>query len=166
MLGDRLPKPPPNVQPLPDAVPEGLSVRELTERHRKDETCAACHVRIDPYGMTLEQFDGIGRLRPENEMKPGESRATLRDGTEVNDFAGLRRYVAGPRSEDLLRTLARKLTGYALSRAVLPSDRALVDAVSKTMIAGGTWSDAMLVIVMSDQFRCIRAASTTADASN
>lgn len=161
MLGDRLPKPPPNVPPLPDTVPAGLSVRELTERHRKDANCAACHVRIDPYGMTLEQFDAIGRLRPASAMKPGESRATLRDGTDVNDFAGLRNYVAGPRREDLLRTLARKLTGYALSRAVLPSDRALVDEVSKTMAAGGRWSDALLVIVRSEPFRCIRPADGT-----
>ena len=162
LLGDRLPKPPANVPPLPDAVPEGLSVRELTERHRKDENCAACHVRIDPYGLTLEQFDAIGRLRPANEMKPGESRATLRDGTDVHNFADFRNYVAGPRREDLLRTLARKLTGYALSRAVLPSDRALVDALSMTMIAGGHWSDALLVLVCSEQFRCIRPAAATA----
>ena len=166
VLGDRLPKPPPNVPPLPDAVPAGLSVREITERHRKDANCAACHVRIDPYGMTLEQFDAIGRLRPASAMKPGESRATLRDGTEVHDFSGLRNYVAGPRREDLLRTLARKLTGYALSRAVLPSDRALVDEVSKTMIAGGRWSDALLVIVRSEPFRCIRPAASTAAASH
>jgi len=161
LLGDRLPKPPPNVPPLPDAVPAGLSVRELTERHRKDENCAACHVRIDPYGMPLEQFDAIGRLRPASAMKPDESRATLRDGTEINDFAGIRNYVAGPRREDLLRTLARKLTGYALSRPVLPSDRSLVDEVSKTMIAGGRWSDALLVIVRSEQFRSIRSGAET-----
>ena len=161
MLGDRLPNPPPNVPPLPDTVPAGLSVRELTERHRKDTNCAACHVRIDPYGMTLEQFDAIGRLRPASTMKPGESRATLRDGTDVHDFAGLRNYVAGPRREDLLHTLARKLTGYALSRAVLPSDRALVDEVTKTMIASGRWSDALLVIVRSEPFRCIRPADGT-----
>jgi hypothetical protein len=160
MLGDRLPKPPPNVPPLPDAVPAGLSVRELTERHRKDANCAACHVRIDPYGMTLEQFDAIGRLRPASTMKPGESRATLRDGTDVHDFTGLRNYVAGPRREDLLRTLARKLTGYALSRAVLPSDRGLIDEVTKTMTAGGRWSDALLVIVRSEPFRCIRPAAS------
>jgi mono/diheme cytochrome c family protein len=166
MLGDRLPKPPPNVPPLPDAVPAGLSVRELTERHRKDANCAACHVRIDPYGMTLEQFDAIGRLRPASAMKPGESRATLRDGTDVHDFAGLRNYVSGPRREDLLRTLARKLTGYALSRAVLPSDRALVDEVTKTMIANGRWSDALLVIVRSEPFRCIRPAASTTAASH
>jgi hypothetical protein len=147
-------------------VPAGLSVRELTERHRKDENCAACHVRIDPYGMTLEQFDAIGRLRSANAMKPGESQATLRDGTDISDFTGLRNYVAGPRREDLLRTLARKLTGYALSRAVLPSDRALVDEVSKTMISGGRWSDALLVIIRSEQFRCIRPTTSNSTASH
>lgn len=159
VLGDRLPKPPPKVPPLPDTVPVGLSVRELTERHRKDPNCSACHVRFDPYGMTLEQFDAIGRLRPASAMKPGESRATLRDGTDIDDFVGLRNYIAGPRREDMLRTLARKLTGYALSRAVLPSDRALVDEATKTMTAGGRWSDALLVIVRSEQFRCIRPAA-------
>ena len=166
LLGDRLPKPPPNVPPLPDDVPAGLSVRELPERHRKDDNCAACHVRIDPYGMTLEQFDAIGRLRSANAMKPGESQATLRDGTDISDFTGLRNYVAGPRREDLLRTLARKLTGYALSRAVLPSDRALVDEVSKTMISGGRWSDALLVIIRSEQFRCIRPTTSNSTASH
>jgi hypothetical protein len=119
-------------------------------------------VRIDPYGLTLEQFDAIGRLRLASTMKPGESQATLRDGTEIEDFAGIRQYVAGPRREDLLRSLARKLTGYALSRAVAPSDRALVDEVSQTMIAGGRWSDALLVIARSEQFRCIRPANSLA----
>jgi hypothetical protein len=45
---------------------------------------------------------------------------------------------------------------------VLPSDRALVDQVSKTMAAGGRWSDALLVIVRSEQFRCIRSAKEMA----
>ena len=161
MLGEHLPQPPLDVPPLPESVPAGLSVREVTERHRQDPNCASCHVRIDPYGMTLERFDAIGRLRPVGELKPGDTLATLRDGTVVDDFADLRNYLAGPRREDLLRALARKLTGYALSRAVLPSDRALVDEVSKTMVADGRWSDALLVIVRSEQFRCIRPVAST-----
>lgn len=160
IVGDRLPKPPANVPPLPEAVPAGLSVRQITELHRQAETCASCHVRIDPYGMTLERFDPIGRLRTADALNPGDTRAQLRDGTVVEDFDGLRKYLAGPRREDLLRTLARKLTGYALSRAVLPSDRPLINQVSATMAAGGRWSDALLVIVRSEQFRCIRPASS------
>ncbi len=161
VLGERLPKVPPDVPPLPETPPAGLTVREITERHRADPKCAGCHVRIDPYGMTLERFDAIGRLRSANELKPGDTKGILRDGTEIDDIAGLRNHFAGPRREDVLRTLARKLTGYALGRAVMTSDRKLVDDVTKTMTSGGRWSDALLVIVRSEQFRCIRPATSS-----
>ncbi len=165
ILGDRLPKPPASVPPLPETPPEGLTVRELTARHREDASCASCHDRIDPYGLAFEQFDAIGRLRPVNQMQPGESRSTLRDGTTVNGFAEIRNYVVDSRRKDFLKTLARKLTGYALSRAVLPSDKALVDELSKTLIDGGRWSDALLVLVRSEQFQCIRPTAATASNS-
>ncbi len=156
MLGERLPKVPPGTPPLPETPPDGLSVREITERHRADAKCAGCHARIDPYGMALERFDAIGRLRPASELKPGDNIGTLSDGTKIEDIAGLRNYFAGPRREDLLRTFARKLTGYALGRAVITSDRKLVDELTKSMASGGRWSDALLVIVQSEQFRSIR----------
>jgi hypothetical protein len=162
VLGERLPNPPPGVPPLPETPPAGLTVREITERHRQDPKCAGCHVRIDPFGMAMERFDAIGRLRSASELKPGDTKGILRDGTEIDDIAGLRNHFAGPRREDLLRTLARKLTGYALGRAVMPSDRKLVDDVTKTMTAGGRWSDALLVIVRSEQFRCIRPTDKVA----
>jgi hypothetical protein len=165
LLGDRLPKPPASVPPLPETPPDGLTVRELTARHREDPSCASCHDRIDPYGLAFESFDAIGRLRPANQLQPGECRATLRDGTEVDGFSGIRNYVVGARRSDLLKTLARKITSYALSRAVLPSDRALVDAVGKTLIDGGRWSDALLVIVRSEQFQSIRPAGPTTAAN-
>jgi hypothetical protein len=156
VLGERLPNPPPGVPPLPETPPAGLTVREITERHRADPKCAGCHVRIDPFGMAMERFDAIGRLRSASELKPGDTKGILRDGTEIDDIAGLRSHFAGPRREELLRTLARKLTGYALGRAVMTSDRKLVEEVTQTMTAGGRWSDALLVIVQSEQFRCIR----------
>jgi hypothetical protein len=162
VLGERLPNPPPDVPPLPETVPAGLTVREITERHSTDPRCAGCHSRIDPYGITLGQFDALGRLRPAAELMPGETRATLRDGTVIEDVAALRAYLAGPRRDDLLRALARKLTGYALGRSVLPSDRPLVDTLTRTMAAGGRWSDALLVIVQSEPFRCIRPAASVA----
>jgi hypothetical protein len=162
VLGERLPNPPPGVPPLPETPPVGLTVREITERHRQDPKCAGCHVRIDPFGMALERFDAIGRLRSASELKPGDTKGILRDGTEIEDIAGLRNHLAGPRRADILRTLARKLTGYALGRAVMTSDRELVDAVTKTMTAGGRWSDALLIIVQSEQFRCIRPTDKVA----
>ncbi|MDP1563531.1 MAG: DUF1592 domain-containing protein [Pirellulaceae bacterium] len=165
LVGERLPKVPPGVPPLPETPPDGLSVREITERHRQDAACAGCHLRIDPYGMTLEQFDALGRLRPAEDLKPGDAKATTRDGVEIDGFVGLRDYIAGPRREDLLRALAHKLTGYALGRAVQLSDRTLVDELTQTMVDGGRWSEVMLIIVRSEQFRCIRPAATAATTS-
>jgi hypothetical protein len=162
LVGERLPKVPPGVPPLPETPPDGLSVREITERHREDAACAGCHIRIDPYGMTLEQFDALGRLRPATDLKPGDARATTRDGVEIDGLAGLRDYIAGPRRDDLLRELAHKLTGFALGRTVQLSDRKLVDELTKTMVDGGHWSDVLLILVRSEQFRCIRPAAIAA----
>ena len=61
VLGERLPKVPPGVPPLPETPPAGLSVREITERHRQDPKCAGCHARIDPYGMAHR---AVRRHRP------------------------------------------------------------------------------------------------------
>ncbi len=160
MLGERLPKVPADVPPLPETPPPGLSVRAMTERHRQDAACAGCHDRIDPFGLALEQFDALGRLRPGGDLEPDEASATLRDGTVLDGFRGLQTYVAGPRREDLLNSLARKLTGYALGRSVELSDRRLVGEVATTMVGGGRWSDALLVIAESEQFRSIRPASS------
>jgi hypothetical protein len=162
LVGERLPKVPAGVPPLPETPPDGLSVREITERHRQDAACAGCHMRIDPYGMTLEQYDALGRRRPAIDLKPGDARATTRDGVEIDGMAGLRDYIAGPRREDLLKELAHKLTGYALGRAVQLSDRKLVDELTKTMVDGGRWSDVLLILVRSEQFRCIRPAAIAA----
>ena len=50
---------------LPDdeAATQGLTVRQLVEKHVSDPKCAVCHERIDPYGFSLDAFDAIGRHR-------------------------------------------------------------------------------------------------------
>jgi hypothetical protein len=163
LLGERLPPVPPDVPPLPETPPAGLSVRQITERHRADPQCAGCHQRIDPFGMALEGFDALGRLRPIGELQPGDTVGTLADGTQIEGLVGLRDYFVGPRRADFFRNLAQKLVGYALGRAVMTSDRSLVDEVAGTMTRGGRWSDALLVIVRSDQFRCIRSIAADAE---
>ena len=52
-------------------------------------------------------------------------------------------------------------TDYALGRAVQLSDRKLVDELTKTMVDGGRWSDVLLIIVRSEQLRCIRPVAAT-----
>ena len=41
------------------------SIREQMEAHRRNPACAVCHVRMDPLGFSLENFDALGKWRTE-----------------------------------------------------------------------------------------------------
>ncbi len=148
ILGDKLPNPPQGVPILPDAAPEGLTERQLIERHSRDENCAGCHRRIDPYGFALEGFDAIGRART------ADTRTALRDGTPIAGMEDLRDYLARERREDFLRQFSRKLLGYALGRSVLLSDQPLLDELVAT--EGNRVGAFVERIVLSPQFREVR----------
>ncbi|GDY12788.1 hypothetical protein LBMAG53_16660 [Planctomycetota bacterium] len=164
LLGERFPKPPKDVPQLPDGEGDpNLTIRQLTERHSSDPLCAGCHRRIDPYGIALEPFDALGRLRQvDGAKRPIDAKTTLPDGTAIDGINGLRDYLAGPRRADVLKTFARKLLGYALGRSVIVSDQALIEEMTRLMLAkDGKVSDAILALVRSDQFRCIRSDTQT-----
>ena len=65
LLGTPPPPPPPGAGVLSDEVADlrKLSFREKLEMHSSNETCRACHSRIDPIGFSLETFDYFGRWR-------------------------------------------------------------------------------------------------------
>ena len=160
LLGEHLPRPPADVPRLPDTNPAARTQRELIERHSSAAECAGCHQRIDPFGFALEDFDAIGRLRP-GASSPG-TRATLADGTHIHGLDGLRSYLLTRRRDAFVRQFCRKLLGYALGRAVRLSDRPLQDEMMTQLKAQDfRISVALETIVMSDQFRMIRAREAT-----
>jgi hypothetical protein len=58
-----VPAPPQNVNITPPVITPGTTARQRFEEHRASAACAACHVVMDPIGLTLEHFDGLGRWR-------------------------------------------------------------------------------------------------------
>jgi mono/diheme cytochrome c family protein len=155
VLGEKLPKPPPGVPQLPETVPSGLTERQLIEQHSSVDACARCHVKIDPYGFALEQFDAIGRRRPQLV----NTRTVAADGTALEGLAGLREYLLTTRRDDFVRQFCRKLLGYALGREVQLSDEPLLDGMQSRLQAGDyRVSIAVEAIVTSPQFRRIRGA--------
>ena len=161
LLGEKLPKPPKNVPQLADAVPVGLTERQLIERHSSDAACAKCHARIDPFGFALEHFDAIGRRREQDAAGQAiDARTTLPDGTEIDGLGGLRGYLLEQRREAFLRQFCRKLLGYAIGRELQLSDRPLVDSMLARLAENGfRFSVAVETIVSSQQFRMIRGKS-------
>ena len=158
ILGDKLPNPPKGVPVLPEEAPEGLTERQLTERHSSDERCASCHRRVDPFGFALEGFDAIGRARTKDAAGLAINTGTiLPDGTAIEGLDGLRTWLVNDHREDFTRQFCRKLLGYALGRGVQLSDRPLIDA----MLVSGESNEFRVgaiieAIVQSPQFREVR----------
>ncbi len=159
LLGDKLPKPPKTVPKLPDdETSDTLTMRELTERHRRDPDCARCHDRIDHYGLALETFDAIGRRRTQDlGGRPIDARVEAPDGAVFTDLDGLRAYLLTTRRAAFERQFLRKLLGYALGRGVLLSDEPLLDAIhAEWPQHGHRIGFAIERILLSPQFRCAR----------
>ncbi len=151
VLGEKLPVPPKGVPILPEQPPEGLTERQLVEKHSTDANCAGCHRRIDPYGFALEGFDAIGRARK------ADTKVILPDGSRVDGLDGLRSYLLENRSDDFLRQFCRKLVGYALGRSVQLSDKPLIASMLTQLKSGDhNVGAAIELIVRSPQFREVR----------
>jgi hypothetical protein len=165
LLGERLPRPPPNVPKLPEEETgnDGLSMRQLVEKHTHLAECAVCHQRIDPFGFSLEKYDAIGRLR-EKDLGGAtvDSKVKLKDGTEFDGLGGLREYLLTKKRDIVVRLFCRRLLGYALGRATTPADQPTTDAMIAAMNKNdGHLSAAVLAIVESPQFRLIRGGQFT-----
>ena len=158
LLGEKLPRPPKDVPILPETAPQGLTERQLIEKHSSDPACARCHQRVDPFGFALEGFDAIGRTRSKDAAGLDiDTRTVLPGGVAVDGLNGLRDYLLTRRQDDFLRQFSRKLLGYALGRAVQLSDKPLLDAMVARLKAGeGRVSGALELIVLSSQFREVR----------
>ena len=155
LLGERLPKPPADVPQLPESLPEGLDARTLIEMHSQVEGCAKCHLRIDPYGFALEQYDTIGRSRSETV----NTRTQLFDGQKISGFDGLTEYLGTERRDDVVRQFCRKLLGYALAREVQLSDELFLQGMHQKLRDNEyRFSVAVKAIVESPQFQQLRGA--------
>ncbi|HEX3599399.1 MAG TPA: DUF1592 domain-containing protein, partial [Lacipirellulaceae bacterium] len=167
LLGERLPKPPKGIPPLPDdeAATEGLTVRQLVEKHVTDPKCVVCHQRIDPYGFSLEAFDAIGRFRTKDlGDRPIDTQVTAMDGAKFEGLDGLRHYLLTERRDTFVGQFCRKLLGFALGRAVQLSDEPLLTEMKSKLAANGyKMNDAINEIVQSHQFLEIRGTQSTLD---
>jgi hypothetical protein len=155
MLGAPPPAPPADVPDLvePKRGEQPRSMRERMEEHRKNPSCASCHVVMDPLGLALEKFDAIGRWRGAEGGIPIDSTGSLPDGTAIDGPLGLRDLLIGSRREEFVRTVTEKLFTYGIGRGVeyydLPSIRKIVrDAAPSDY----RWSSIILGITKSHAF--------------
>jgi hypothetical protein len=134
VLGEQVPPPPPNVPALEkQTAVKNLTLRERTELHRKDPTCANCHKVLDPIGFGLENFDAIGRWRDQDDAGGAiDAAGELPGGKHFSSPKELKAIIAA-RSGDLARNVTEKLLAYALCRQLEGYDEIVVDQLMETM---------------------------------
>lgn len=130
ILGTPPPPPPPDVPELETAEGgQALSMREAMEQHRANPVCASCHRLMDPLGLSLENYDAIGRWRDRSETKRAiDSSGELPDGTVFSGPSGLRAALL-KHPDRFVTTVTEKLMTYALGRGVEYYDAAAVRAI-------------------------------------
>ncbi|HEY1191744.1 MAG TPA: DUF1592 domain-containing protein [Gemmata sp.] len=140
--------PPPNVPTLKEDT-TALTLRERLERHRNQPGCAQCHSKVDPWGVPLEEFDAGGRAKGTKV----DARSTLPDKTELADFAGLRKYLADDRMDQVAFSVLKHLTIYATGRSLTYSELEFLRKDGSRLKANGyRMQDLVWYVVNSKMF--------------
>ena len=134
LLGTPLPPPPPDVPALKEkanTAEETQSMRERIAQHRINPACASCHAMMDPLGLSLENYDFVGRWRDVDEaLLPIDASGVLPDGTKFAGPAGLRTVLLS-QPDRFVRTLTEKMLTYALGRGLEHYDMPAVRKITR-----------------------------------
>jgi len=172
ILGTPPPKPTVPVEAVDPDIRGATTIRDQLAKHRQVESCAVCHVTIDPPGFALENFDVIGGWR-ENYRSIGKGEPVVAAGKRM-------RYKQGPAvdagdvlpdgrrfqnieeyktlllsdKDQLARALAIKLLTYATGVPPTAADRPKVEAIVES-VRGRNYGLRALVqeVVLSEVFR-------------
>jgi len=136
VLGEEVPPAPANVPTLEkqdQKVVANMTLRQRTELHLSNPTCANCHKVLDPIGFGLENFDAIGRWREEDDTGGAiDARGELPGGKKFSSPKELKAIIA-ERKPELARNLTEKLLAYALCRPLEGYDEIVVDHLMETI---------------------------------
>jgi hypothetical protein len=144
-------------------IPEDptLTTRQRLEQHRSNPSCAGCHSLFDPFGMSMEHLDAIGKYRATEGTLAIDSTGTL-DGVAFNgeaEFGAVLRQ--NPRVMScMMSNFYRAMNGVVEAS----EDTAQIDALGQTLAAKGyVWRDLVAEFVTSDAFRSAPAPAVTAE---
>jgi hypothetical protein len=111
----------------------GLSERQRADYRAATSPCKACHTSFDPYGISLENFDLVGRFRTSDpEGRPIDASVTLppiAGGKQVQNAVEMGKALA--ESGAFSGCVATKLLTYALAETGVQGDSCATRAVSQ-----------------------------------
>ena len=155
ILCQEIPPPPPNVNTMLADPPPGVTYtkRERLALHRAMAVCASCHNRMDPLGLTLENFDAMGGYRTTDQGKAIDVTGDL-DGTAYQGPRELGQLLS--KSNDAAKCMVTSLYRYATGHGDQESEQPLIgDLFTHFQSSGYKLRDLILDVVASDGFRYV-----------
>lgn len=137
LLGVDIPPPPKNVPAIEPDIRGARTIREMLAKHKSATECASCHVKIDPPGFALENFDPSGRWRDRYLTVVKRSRSQgpvvdagfdMPDGRHFDTLQEFQQLVLEGRAA-LAANVARHLLTYGTGAACGFADRARVQEI-------------------------------------
>jgi hypothetical protein len=138
ILGKHVPPPPDQVPAVEPDIRGAVSIRDQLDKHRSTESCMACHIKIDPPGFALENYDVIGGWR-DNYRAIQEKGAwidgpvvdasyVMPDGESFENIVGFKRLALAD-TEQIARNLVNQVTIYATGAEIEFADRREIDQI-------------------------------------
>ncbi len=157
LLCGEIPPPPADVNTaLPEPEPGAVTLRDREKAHLADSFCAGCHLRMDPIGLGLENFDGIGRYRTKDHGALIDASGDL-DGVTFKDSLDLSNVVAT--HPDLPGCFTRRMYEYATSSVETFEEEKVITALTAHFQASGHKVKALMAtIAQSRGFRLVGEA--------
>jgi hypothetical protein len=131
ILGTPPAPPPGNVPPLAENSPvqQAPAMRERMAQHRTNPACSSCHQLMDPIGLSMENFDAVGRWRAKGEGDAAiDAAGALPNGIAFEGVTGLRDALL-EHPEMFATTVSEKLLSYAIGRGLGVEDAPAVRAI-------------------------------------
>ena len=152
LLCQKIPVPPVNVDTsIPEASGTTLTLRDRVAEHLEDPSCAGCHELLDPIGLGLENFDGLGRYRILDNGVHIDATGTL-DGDAFTDARQLGRAIG--RHPGFPKCVVRTLGKYATGRESTDDESQWLRTLTERFEHHDYRVQALLLeIVMSPLFR-------------
>lgn len=126
------PPPPPDVEmDIPeqdDAEPQ--TIRELLEEHRENPACAACHDRIDPPGLALENYDALGAWRTTDAGVAIDASTEL-DGVALNGLPDLAAHLETDPAVEAC--FVRQLYRFTIGHVESDEESAVIEALAESL---------------------------------
>ncbi len=168
ILGTPSPPPPPDIPQLEEAekafTGREPTLREVMEVHRSKPLCNACHSRMDPLGLALENFNAMGMWREKERGQALDTGGKLITGESFDGIQALKKVLKEKHRDDFYRCLTEKLLTYAVGRGMESSDVESIDQVVQRLNQEeGRMSALILGVIESPPFQKRRNPISSAE---